>query len=69
MIGPALGGVMDEMFGWHPPSGSFLPSEWAALALTGVGSGRDQCQPSTSMLRQFGAYPDGPTPDGSGGTR
>ena len=58
MIGPALGGVMDEMFGWQSTFGLLFAFGLAALALTVWDLGETNVNRSTSMLRQFGAYPE-----------
>tara|TARA_R110002020_G_scaffold14638_16_gene51871 strand:- start:1416 stop:2645 length:1230 start_codon:yes stop_codon:yes gene_type:complete len=58
MIGPALGGIMDEMFGWQSTFGLLFAAGLAALALTFWDLGETNLNRSASMLRQFGAYPE-----------
>ncbi|KGF67233.1 multidrug MFS transporter [Hoeflea sp. BAL378] len=58
MIGPALGGIMDEMFGWQSTFGLLFAAGLAALALTVWDLGETNLNRSASMLRQFGAYPE-----------
>lgn len=58
MIGPALGGVMDEMFGWQSTFGLLFAFGLAALALTIWDLGETNLNRSASMLKQFGAYPE-----------
>jgi len=58
MIGPALGGIMDEVFGWQSSFALLLAFGAAALLLTLVDLGETNLNRSPSMLRQFGAYPE-----------
>ena len=58
MIGPALGGIMDEMFGWQSTFGLLFAFGLAALALTVWDLGETNLNRSSSMVRQFGAYPE-----------
>lgn len=58
MIGPALGGVMDELFGWQSIFVLLFLFGVAALALTLMDLGETNTHRSPSMLKQFGAYPE-----------
>jgi DHA1 family bicyclomycin/chloramphenicol resistance-like MFS transporter len=58
MIGPALGGVMDEVFGWQSTFGLLLGFGLLAFAVTWADLGETNTHRSPSMLRQFGAYPE-----------
>lgn len=58
MIGPALGGVMEELFGWQSTFGLLLVFGVAALILAWADLGETNLNRSPSMLKQFGAYPE-----------
>ncbi|MDP2120622.1 MAG: multidrug effflux MFS transporter [Hoeflea sp.] len=58
MVGPALGGIMDEMFGWQSTFALLFAFGLVALALTVWDLGETNLNRSSSMLRQFGAYPE-----------
>lgn len=58
MIGPALGGVMDELFGWQSTFALLFVFGVAALILTLADLGETNTNRSPSMLKQFGAYPE-----------
>ncbi|WP_417425030.1 multidrug effflux MFS transporter [Hoeflea sp.] len=58
MLGPALGGVLDEMFGWQSTFVALFLAGLAVLALAAADLGETNQHRSKSMLRQFGAYPE-----------
>ena len=58
MIGPALGGVMDELFGWQSTFALLFLFGLIGLVLTVWDLGETNHNRSPSMLRQFGAYPE-----------
>lgn len=58
MIGPAIGGLLEDMFGWKSNFVVLFLAGLATLALVWLDLGETNRSRSTSMLRQFGAYPD-----------
>ena len=58
MIGPVLGGFMEELFGWQSSFAVLFLCGVAALTLTLLDLGETNSNRSSSMLRQFGAYPE-----------
>ncbi|MEP3436683.1 MAG: multidrug effflux MFS transporter [Hoeflea sp.] len=58
MVGPALGGIMDEMFGWQSSFALLFVFGVATLALSIADLGETNLNRSASMLKQFGAYPE-----------
>ncbi|OCW57924.1 multidrug effflux MFS transporter [Hoeflea olei] len=58
MIGPALGGLFDEIFGWQSTFALLFVFGLAGLALTFADLGETNLNRSSSMLKQFGAYPE-----------
>lgn len=58
MIGPALGGVMDEVFGWQSTFVLLFIFGLAAFCLAWADLGETNHNRSASMLAQFGAYPE-----------
>jgi MFS transporter, DHA1 family, multidrug resistance protein len=58
MIGPALGGVLEEVFGWQSTFILLLVFGAGVFVLTWFDLGETNHHPSSSMLRQFGAYPE-----------
>jgi len=58
MIGPVLGGVMEELFGWQSVFGALFLFGVVAFALVLTDLGETNLNRSASMLRQFGAYPE-----------
>ena len=57
MIGPAIGGVLDEMFGWHATFGLLLGLAVAVLALTWADLGETGRPGGLSLAAQVRAYP------------
>ncbi|MEM5491977.1 multidrug effflux MFS transporter [Hoeflea sp. AS16] len=58
MIGPVLGGIMEELFGWQSVFGALFLFGVVAFALVLTDLGETNLNRSASMLRQFGAYPE-----------
>jgi len=58
MIGPVLGGIMEELFGWQSTFALLFLCGAAALVLTLADLGETNLNRSPSMLKQFGAYPE-----------
>ncbi len=58
MIGPALGGMLDGLFGWQSSFIVLFFSGLATLALVWYDLGETNAAQSSSMLKQFGAYPE-----------
>ena len=58
MIGPAFGGLLEDMFGWKANFAVLFLVGLATLALVWFDLGETNRSRSTSMLRQFAAYPD-----------
>ena len=58
MLGPILGGVLDELFGWRSSFLFFLILGIAIFALCWIDLGETNKNPSATFLRQFQAYPE-----------
>lgn len=58
MIGPALGGVMEELFGWQSVFALLFVFGLGAFVLLLTDLGETNHNRSSSMLAQFGAYPE-----------
>ena len=58
MIGPALGGIMEELFGWQSSFALLFLCGVVALFMTLADLGETNHNRSASMLQQFGAYPE-----------
>ncbi|WP_339765538.1 multidrug effflux MFS transporter [uncultured Hoeflea sp.] len=58
MVGPALGGVMEELFGWQSVFALLFIFGLAVLFLLLTDLGETNRNRSPSMLKQFGAYPE-----------
>lgn len=58
MIGPAFGGILDEVFGWRSTFVVIFIVGLSALALAFADLGETNENRAQSMLRQFGAYPE-----------
>jgi DHA1 family bicyclomycin/chloramphenicol resistance-like MFS transporter len=58
MIGPALGGVMEDIYGWQASFALLLLFGVATLFVTYADMGETNLTRSASMLKQFGAYPE-----------
>ena len=58
MIGPMIGGLLDEAFGWQSVFAFTLVFGAAALALIWADLGETNLAPSASIAAQFRAYPD-----------
>ncbi|AKI00161.1 drug resistance transporter, Bcr/CflA subfamily [Hoeflea sp. IMCC20628] len=58
MIGPALGGVMEDLYGWQASFALLFAFGVATLVLTFADMGETNLTRSSSMLKQFGAYPE-----------
>ncbi|MEX0971185.1 MAG: multidrug effflux MFS transporter [Paracoccaceae bacterium] len=57
MIGPALGGWLDHLFGWQASFAILLAGGAAVLALVWVDLGETNAHRSSSFAAQFRAYP------------
>ena len=58
MIGPALGGIMEELFGWQSVFALLFLFGVVAFMLLLADLGETNLNRSASMLKQFGAYPE-----------
>ncbi len=58
MIGPALGGVLDQAFGWQASFTMLLVAGAAILALAWADLGETADPSQLSLLAQFGEYPE-----------
>jgi len=58
MIGPALGGIMEELFGWQSVFALLFLFGLVAFFLLLTDLGETNRNRSPSMLKQFGAYPE-----------
>ncbi|GAB5462339.1 multidrug effflux MFS transporter [Hoeflea alexandrii] len=58
MIGPALGGIMEELFGWQSVFGLLFLFGVIAFVMLLSDLGETNHNRSASMLKQFGAYPE-----------
>lgn len=58
MLGPVLGGVLDEAFGWRASFLAFLVVGLALLLLCWFDLGETNAAPSQTLTRQFRDYPE-----------
>ena len=58
MIGPAIGGVLDELFGWQANFWLLLVLGLGALALAWADFGETATASGLSLLKQFRQYPE-----------
>ncbi|KJS18443.1 MAG: multidrug MFS transporter [Hoeflea sp. BRH_c9] len=58
MVGPALGGILEDLFGWQSSFALLFVLGLGALLLTFADLGETNLNRSPSMLKQFGAYPE-----------
>lgn len=58
MIGPAIGGVLEEAYGWHASFGLLLAVGLAVLLLTYFDLGETHAPSGLPVWRQFGEYPE-----------
>jgi Bcr/CflA subfamily drug resistance transporter len=58
MLGPLLGGVLDEWFGWRASFFAFFAMGLAVLALCWVDLGETNKTPSETLMEQFRSYPE-----------
>ncbi|MCO5164299.1 MAG: multidrug effflux MFS transporter [Mesorhizobium sp.] len=58
MIGPAIGGVLDEIYGWQATFGLTLAFGILAFAVVYLDLGETNRSPSASLGAQFRAYPE-----------
>ena len=58
LMGPVIGGVLDEAFGWRATFWAFVIMGAALLALSWADLGETNLERSTSFGAQFRAYPD-----------
>ncbi|MCO8145774.1 multidrug effflux MFS transporter [Rhodovulum tesquicola] len=58
MIGPAIGGVLDQVFGWQASFAMLLVAGLAVLALTWADLGETARPREVSLLGQFREYPE-----------
>lgn len=58
MVGPAIGGVLDEAFGWHGSFWFLFALGMLALVLTWRDFGETSSGSGLSLARQFGEYPE-----------
>lgn len=57
MLGPSIGGIMDEVFGWRSVFVFFSVTGAACFLLTLFDLGETNTKPSPTILTQFRAYP------------
>ncbi len=58
MLGPMVGGVLDELFGWRSSFSFFTVLGLAALVLCWIDLGETNKSPSATFTKQFQAYPE-----------
>ena len=58
MISPAIGGALDQLFGWQAPFWLLFCAGTAALMLVGRDMGETARESGKSLLAQFGDYPE-----------
>jgi Bcr/CflA subfamily drug resistance transporter len=58
MLGPMLGGALDELFGWRASFVTFFVLGLAMLALCWVDLGETNAAPSATFAEQFATYPE-----------
>jgi len=58
MLGPVLGGVLDELFGWRATFLAFAGFGVVALVLCWCDLGETNKTPSSTFAKQFQAYPE-----------
>ena len=58
MLGPLLGGVLDELFGWRASFFAFLAMGIAVLGLCWVDLGETNQAPAETFMKQFRSYPE-----------
>ncbi len=58
MLGPLLGGALDELFGWRANFIAFLAMGVAILGLCWVDLGETNKTPSETFMKQFRSYPE-----------
>jgi Bcr/CflA subfamily drug resistance transporter len=58
MLGPLVGGVLDELFGWRSSFLFFTVLGLAALVLCWIDLGETHNNPSETFMKQFRAYPE-----------
>jgi len=58
MLGPMVGGVLDELFGWRSSFLLFTVLGLVALVLCWIDLGETNKSPSETFAKQFQAYPD-----------
>ncbi|MEX0350504.1 MAG: multidrug effflux MFS transporter [Paracoccaceae bacterium] len=58
MIGPAIGGFLDELFGWHANFWLLFILGLATLALTYVDFGETALKSGKTLIAQFREYPE-----------
>lgn len=57
MLGPMVGGILDEVFGWRSSFALYTVIGFALIALTWVDLGETNASPSTTFGHQFRAWP------------
>lgn len=57
MLGPMVGGVLDEAFGWRASFALYTAIGFALIVLTWVDLGETNAAPSSTFRRQFAAWP------------
>jgi MFS transporter, DHA1 family, multidrug resistance protein len=58
MLGPTLGGLLDELFGWRASFWTFAVFGVAVLVLCWVDLPETNPAPSSTIMKQFGTYPE-----------
>ncbi len=58
MLGPMLGGVLDDFFGWRASFITFAGSGLVVFALCWIDLGETNKTPSGTFVKQFQAYPE-----------
>ena len=58
MLGPLLGGALDELFGWRANFFAFLTMGLAILGLCWIDLGETNTSPSETFMKQLRSYPE-----------
>ncbi|WP_339948569.1 multidrug effflux MFS transporter [uncultured Albimonas sp.] len=58
MVGPLIGGLLDQAFGWHANFVVLLVASLSVLAVCWADAGETNMNPTASFAEQFRAYPE-----------